>query len=86
MNLFINRLPVDLDEAKGIVGLTIFTTFWKTKIHIRCTTTKHGYQSKRTYGKVVHKQKMDSYIVGKKINPIRYCKILNVSRNLHILG
>jgi hypothetical protein len=32
MNLFINRLPVDLDEAKGIVGLTIFTTFWKTKI------------------------------------------------------
>jgi hypothetical protein len=35
MNLFINRLPVDLDEAKGIVGLTIFTTFWKTKIHIK---------------------------------------------------
>ena len=30
----------------------------------RCTTTKHGYQSKRTYGKVVRKQKMDSYIVG----------------------
>ena len=30
----------------------------------RCITTKHGYQSKRTYGKVVHKQKMDSYIVG----------------------
>jgi hypothetical protein len=30
--------------------------------------------------------KMDSYIGGKKINPIRYCKILNVSRNLHILG
>jgi hypothetical protein len=30
--------------------------------------------------------KMDSYIVGLKINPIRYCKILNVSRNLHILG
>ena len=30
----------------------------------RCTTTKHGYQSKRTYGKVVRKHKMDSYIVG----------------------
>ena len=30
----------------------------------RCITTKHGYQSKRTYGKVVRKQKMDSYIVG----------------------
>jgi hypothetical protein len=28
-----------------------------------CITTKHGYQSKRTYGKVVRKQKMDSYIV-----------------------
>jgi hypothetical protein len=25
-------------------------------IALRCTTTKHGYQSKRTYGKVVHKQ------------------------------
>jgi hypothetical protein len=34
----------------------------------------------------IYKQKMDSYIVGKKINPIRYCKILNVSRNLHNLG
>jgi hypothetical protein len=33
-------------------------------IFFRCTTTKHGYQSKRTYGKVVRKQKMDSYIVG----------------------
>ena len=29
-----------------------------------CNTTKHGYQSKRTYGKVVRKHKMDSYIVG----------------------
>ena len=44
---------------------------WKTKNTIqiifvcyRCITTKHGYQSKRTYGKVVRKQKMDSYIVG----------------------
>ena len=65
-----------------------FSLISKIKVHslLRCTTTKHGYQSKRTYGKVVHKQKMDSYIVGKKINPIRYCKILNVSRNLHILG
>ena len=54
--------------------------------NLRCNTTKHGYQSKKIYGKVVHKQKMDSYIVGKKINPIRYCKILNVSRHLHILG
>ena len=34
------------------------------KYALRCITTKHGYQSKRTYGKVVHKQKMDSYIVG----------------------
>ena len=34
------------------------------KLSLRCTTTKHGYQSKRTYGKVVRKQKMDSYIVG----------------------
>ena len=33
-------------------------------IALRCITTKHGYQSKRTYGKVVRKQKMDSYIVG----------------------
>jgi hypothetical protein len=33
-------------------------------LHIRCITTKHGYQSKRTYGKVVRKQKMNSYIVG----------------------
>jgi hypothetical protein len=31
---------------------------------LRCITTKHGYQSKRTYGKVVRKQKMDSYMVG----------------------
>ena len=31
---------------------------------VRWITTKHGYQSKRTYGKVVRKQKMDSYIVG----------------------
>ena len=31
---------------------------------IRCIATKHGYQSKRTYGKVVRKHKMDSYIVG----------------------
>jgi hypothetical protein len=28
----------------------------------------------------------NSYIVGYKINPIRYCKILNVSRNLQMLG
>jgi hypothetical protein len=34
------------------------------KLSLRCTTTKHGYQSKRTYGKVVRKHKMDSYIVG----------------------
>ena len=30
---------------------------------IRCNTTKHGYQSKRMYEKVVRKHKMDSYIV-----------------------
>jgi len=34
------------------------------KLSLRWTTTKHGYQSKRTYGKVVRKHKMDSYIVG----------------------
>jgi len=34
------------------------------KVALRCNTTKHGYQSKRMYGKVVHKHKMDSYIVG----------------------
>jgi hypothetical protein len=31
-------------------------------IYLWCITTKHGYQSKRTYGKVVRKQKMDSYM------------------------
>jgi hypothetical protein len=33
-------------------------------IALRCIATKHGQQSKRTYGKVVRKHKMDSYIVG----------------------
>ena len=33
-------------------------------IALRCITTKHGYQSKTTYEKVVRKHKMDSYIVG----------------------
>jgi hypothetical protein len=33
-------------------------------IALRCNTTKHGYQSKRMYGKVVRKHKIDSYIVG----------------------
>jgi len=36
---------------------------WKiAHLALRCITTKHGYQSK--VGKVVRKQKMDSYIVG----------------------
>jgi len=34
------------------------------KVSLRCNTTKHGYQSKRMYGKVVRKHKMDSYVVG----------------------
>ena len=51
-----NRTNVNVEA-----WMIVVTDNWTT---CRCNTTKHGYQSKRTYGKVVCKQKMDSYIVG----------------------
>ena len=54
----VNQLPYDTDHD-GPSNCRMYTS----RI-LRCNTTKHGYQSKRMYGKVVHKHKMDSYIVG----------------------
>ena len=73
--LLISKLLLFIHNRKSCVlflqSVKFLSNFWirlniKTffRILLRCITTKHGYQSKRTYGKVVHKQKMDSYIAG----------------------
>jgi hypothetical protein len=71
----------DIFNFKLVNSLSSNTVELYNNIRYRCNTTKHGYQSKR---KVVRKHKIYSYIVDQKIKPIRYCKILNISRNLQI--